>query len=65
MQTVHVFIIISISCLRYDTLMTFVPLHREKIALKNDTKHDRFCKLVTEIKYHAKNFPNAPRKYQF
>ena len=27
----------------------------------NDTKHDRFCKSVTEIKDHAKNFPNAPR----
>ena len=26
-----------------------------------DTKHDRACKLVTEIKDHAKNFPNTPR----
>ena len=33
------------------------------MALKNDTKHDRFCKSVTEIKDHAKNFPNAPRIY--
>ena len=24
-------------------------------------KHDRVCELVTEIKDHAKNFPNAPR----
>ena len=31
------------------------------MALLNDTKHDRFCKSVTEIKDHAKNFPNAPR----
>ena len=31
------------------------------MALYNDTKHDRFCKSVTEIKDHAKNFPNAPR----
>ena len=30
---------------------------------ENDTKHDRFCKSVTEIKDHAKNFPNAPRIY--
>ena len=29
--------------------------------LQNDTKHDRFCKSVTEIKDHAMNFPNAPR----
>ena len=29
--------------------------------LYNDTKHDRFCKSVTEIKDHAKNFLNAPR----
>ena len=33
----------------------------KKIALKNDTKHDRACKSVTEIKDHAKNFPNALR----
>ena len=33
------------------------------MALYNDTKHDRFCKSVTEIKDHAKNFPNAPRIY--
>ena len=31
------------------------------MTLKNDTKHDSFCKSVTEIKDHAKNFPNAPR----
>ena len=31
------------------------------MVLKNDTKHDRFCKSVIEIKDHAKNFPNAPR----
>ena len=24
------------------------------------TQHDRVCKLVTEIKDHAQNFPNAP-----
>ena len=30
------------------------------MALLNDSKHDRVCKLVTEIKDHAKNFPNAP-----
>ena len=28
---------------------------------ENDIKHDRICKSVTEIKDHAKNFPNAPR----
>ena len=33
----------------------------EKISLLNDTKHDRVYKSVTEIKDHAKNFPNAPR----
>ena len=33
------------------------------MALLNATKHDRFCKSVTEIKDHAKNFPNAPRTY--
>ena len=27
-------------------------------------KHDRVCKLVTEIKDYVKNFPNAPRKQQ-
>ena len=32
------------------------------IVLLNDIKHDRVCKSVTEIKDHAKNFPNAPRK---
>ena len=31
------------------------------MVLKNDTKHDRFCKSVAEIKDHAKNFSNAPR----
>ena len=31
------------------------------MVLENDTKHDRVCKSVTEIKGHAKNFPNAPR----
>ena len=31
------------------------------IALLNDTKHDRVCKSVIEIKEHAENFPNAPR----
>ena len=41
--------------------MKFVPYHRGQMALENDTKHDRFCKSVTEIKDHAKNFPNAPR----
>ena len=43
--------------------MKFVSQHRGKIALKNDTKHDMVCKSVTEIKDHAKNFPNAPRMY--
>ena len=33
------------------------------MVLLNDTKHDRFCKWITEIKEHAKNFPNAPRTY--
>ena len=41
--------------------MKFVSQLRGKIALKNDTKHDMVCKSVTEIKDHAKNFPNAPR----
>ena len=41
--------------------MKFVLYERGKIVLKNDAKHDRVCKLVTEIKDHAKNFPNAPR----
>ena len=41
--------------------MDFVLEQRKKIVLLNDTKHERVCKLVTEIKYHAKNFPNAPR----
>ena len=31
------------------------------MARYNDTKHDRVCKLVTEINDHAKNFPNASR----
>ena len=31
--------------------------------LLKDTKHDMVCKSVTEIYDHAKNFPNAPRKY--
>ena len=30
------------------------------MVLENDIKHDRVCKSVTEIKDHAKNFPNAP-----
>ena len=41
--------------------MKFVPQHRDKIDIQNDTKHDRVCKSVTEIKDHAKNFPNVPR----
>ena len=31
------------------------------MAFQNVTKHDRVCQSVTEIKDHAKNFPNAPR----
>ena len=31
----------------------------KKRALSNDTKYDRACKLVTELKDHAKNYPNA------
>ena len=42
--------------------MKFVPNDREKVVLYNDNKHDRVCKLVAEIKHHAKNFPNAPSK---
>ena len=41
--------------------MKVVPQHRRKIALYNYTKHDRVCKALTEIKYLAKNFQNAPR----
>ena len=59
-QTVHVFTIIFL-CLYDSILMKIVSYHRGTIALKNDTKHDRVCKSVTEIKGHAKNFPNAPR----
>ena len=32
------------------------------MVLYNDTEHHRICKSVTEIKDHAKNFPNASRK---
>ena len=49
------------SCLHYNIVMKFVSYHRGKMVLSNDTKHDRFCKSVTEIKDHARNFPNAPR----
>ena len=53
------------ACIHYNMfrvcLMKFVSHHRRKIALKNDTKQDMVCKSVTEIKDHAKNFPNAPR----
>ena len=41
--------------------MKFVPWRRGKLDLQNDIKHDRVCKSVSEIKGHAKNFPNAPR----
>ena len=31
------------------------------IVVKNDTKHEWVCKLVTEIKDRAMYFPNSPR----
>ena len=46
-------------CLHYNILMSLCH-NIGKIAFQNGIKHDRVCISVTEIKDHAKNFPNAP-----
>ena len=41
--------------------MKFMPGHRGRIAVSNDTIHEWVCLSVTEKNDHATYFPNAPR----
>ena len=43
--------------------MKLVTQHTRNAAPKNDTKHDRVSKSISEIKDHAMYFPNAPLTY--